>query len=126
MRICYAREASVVRKREQSMKTNKPILFVENDPVALAMYRNRLEREEFHIETAQDRLEALKFAQFDLDLVVLDAKLPHFTGGEVLQFLRADPKLKYLPVIIFSNTPLSEPEQDVTLDKVTKRLLKTD
>jgi len=73
----------------------KTILFVENDPVALQMYRCRLEREGFHLDTAQDGLEALKIlSELTPDLVVLDMMLPKPGGEDVIQFVRADPRLK--------------------------------
>jgi CheY-like chemotaxis protein len=105
----------------------KTILFVENDLVALQMYGNRLEREGFHLDTAQDGLEALKIlSQLTPDLVVLDMILPKLGGGDVLKFIRADPRLKALPVIIFSNAPRSELSQSLELAGPTRHLLKSD
>ena len=112
---------------EKCMNTVKTILFVENDPVALEMYRNRLQREGFHIESAQDGLEALKvLSQITPDLVVLDMMLPKLSGADVLKFMRADPRLKLLPVIVFSNAPMMETPQEAALAGPTKRLLKAD
>ncbi len=109
------------------MSTIKTILFVENDPVALQMYNNRLEREGFHLETAQDGLEALKIlSQLTPDLVVLDMILPKLGGGDVLKFMRADTRLKSLPVIIFSNAPLTELPQGLEQAGPTRHLLKSD
>ena len=105
----------------------KTILFVENDPVALQMYRNRLEREGFHLQTAQDGLEALKaLSQFTPDLVVLDIMLPKLNGDDVIKFVRADPRLKSLPVVVISNARMSELPQDITATGLTRHLFKTD
>ena len=38
----------------------KTILFVEDDPVTLALYQDALENEGFHLECAQDGLAAFK------------------------------------------------------------------
>ena len=105
----------------------KTILFVENDPVALQMYRCRLEREGFHLDTAQDGLEALKIlSELTPDLVVLDMMLPKPGGEDVIQFVRADPRLKALPLVIFSNTPTAQLGQEVISSGPTRHLLKSD
>ena len=105
----------------------KTILFVENDPVALQMYRNRLEREGFHLQTAQDGLEALKaLAELTPDVVVLDMMLPKLTGDDVIRFVRADPRLKSLPIVVFSNAPMAELPQEISATGLTRHLIKTD
>jgi DNA-binding response OmpR family regulator len=105
------------------MKINRTILFVEDDAVVLTTYRNLLQREGFRIESAQDGLEALKaLSQATPDLVVLDLMLPKFDGADVLKFIRADPRLKIVPIIIFSNAQIS----DFAEDAITRQLRKTD
>jgi CheY-like chemotaxis protein len=109
------------------MNAVRTILFVENDPVALQMYSHRLEREGFHIDSAQDGLEALKrISQLAPDLVVLDRMLPRLSGDDVLKFIRADPRLKTLPVVVFTNAPVSELAPDMALAGPTRQLLKSD
>jgi len=105
------------------MKANRSILFVEDDAVVLTTYRNLLQREGFRIESAVDGLEALKaLSQATPDLIVLDLMLPKFDGADVLKFIRADPRLKTIPIIIFSNAQVT----DFAEDAITKHLRKTD
>ena len=105
----------------------KTILFVENDPVALAMYQKRLEREGFHVECAPDGRVALDIlSERAPDLVLLDLMLPKVSGADVLKFMHADPRLTTVPVIIFSNAPMTEVPPDSPLAQGTKRLLKSD
>ena len=107
----------------RAMKVNRTILFVEDDAVVLTTYRNLLQREGFRIESAQDGLEALKaLSQGTPDLVVLDLMLPKFDGADVLKFIRADPRLKSVPIIIFSNVQIT----DFAEDAITRQLRKTD
>ena len=105
------------------MKSNRSILFVEDDAVVLTTYRNPLQREGFRVESAGDGLEALKaLSQATPELIVLDLMLPKFDGADVLKFIRADPRLKTIPIIIFSNAQVT----DFTEDAITKHLRKTD
>ncbi len=105
------------------MKANRSILFVEDDAVVLTTYRNLLQREGYRIESAVDGLEALKaLSQATPDLIVLDLMLPKFDGADVLKFIRADPRLKTIPIIIFSNAQVT----DFVEDGITKHLRKTD
>lgn len=105
------------------MKINRTILFVEDDAVVLTTYRNLLQREGFHIESAPDGLEALKaLSQATPDLVVLDLMLPKFAGADLVKFIRADPRLKIVPIIIFSNVKIT----DFAEDAITRQLRKTD
>src|SRR5262245_22578470 len=108
------------------MKAVKTILFVENDPVSLTMYQNRLQREGFYIETAPDGLTALRIlSQSTPDLVVLDLMLPRFSGGEVFKIMRSDKRLVNVPVVIFSNAAMTEWPQDLSAGS-TRCLPKSD
>jgi len=109
----------------------KTILFVEDDPVALAMYQESLENEGFHLECAQDGLAAFKIlSNLVPDLVLLDLMLPRFNGIHVLKYMQADPRLSTVPVIILSNATMAEiVPPDSPLSPVvqgTRRLLKGD
>ena len=52
--------------------------------------------------------------------------LPKVSGADVLKFMHADPRLTTVPVIIFSNAPMTEVPPDSPLAQGTKRLLKSD
>ncbi|MFO1477104.1 MAG: response regulator [Verrucomicrobiota bacterium] len=109
------------------MNTSRTILFVENDPVALEMYRSRLQREGFQLECARDGLEALKaLSQSTPDLVVLDMVLPTLSGGDVLKSMRSEARLKPVPVVVFSSTPIPELPPELALAGPTKHLHKTE
>jgi CheY-like chemotaxis protein len=109
------------------MTSLKTILFVENDQVSQTMYQKRLEREGYHLECAPDGQVALDIlSERAPDLVLLDLMLPKVSGADVLKFMQADPRLTTVPVIIFSNAPLTEVPPDSPLAQGTKRLLKSD
>lgn len=98
------------------MKPVTTILFVENDAVALTMYQKRLQREGFHVETAEDGIAALRvLSEMTPDIVILDLMLPKFSGRDVFDYMRADVQFKKVPVIIFSNAPRTEWPLDLEL-----------
>jgi len=69
-----------------------------------------------HVHVARDGEEAMALLQsgehaFQPDLVVLDLGLPKADGFEVLEMIKADPKLKSIPVIVMSGSNRSEDQK---------------
>lgn len=100
---------------------NRPILLVEDNPddEALAMRAFRNSKIANRIDVARDGAEALDFLfgpcssendeERDLpSLVLLDLKLPKVDGLEVLRRIRAEPRTKYLPVVIMTSSSEEE------------------
>jgi len=109
------------------MKVNRTILFVETDTTVLATYGKLLQREGFRVESAQDGLDALKaLSQLRPIWLCWSLMLPTFDGAEVLKFIRADPRLKSVPVIIFTDSSATELMQDAMLANGTRYLAKSD
>ena len=105
----------------------KKILFVEDDPVVLALYRNRLQREGFEVLFAEDGEVALNIlSRVRPDLVVLDLMLPKVNGEEVLKHIRSDARLKATPVIILSNAYMADLAQKAMQSGANKGMLKTE
>ena len=108
-------------------ENTKKILFVEDDPVVLTLYRNRLQREGFEILFAEDGEVALNvLSRVRPDLVVLDLMLPKVNGEEVLKHIRADARLKATPVIILSNAYMADLAQKAMQSGANKGMLKTE
>ena len=97
--------------------SNKAILLVEDNPddqvlLKRAMKKNHLANE---IVVANDGVEALDYlfgtGAFDgrdtslqPELVLLDLKLPKMDGHDVLRAMRADPRTKYIPVVVLTSS----------------------
>ena len=108
-------------------RTDKKILFVEDDPVVLTLYRNRLQREGFEVLFAEDGEVALDvLSRVRPDLVVLDLMLPKVNGAEVLRHMRSEDRLKTTPVMILSNAYMTELAQKAMQSGANKGLLKTE
>jgi len=107
--------------------TEKKILFVEDDPVVLTLYRNRLQREGFEVLFAEDGEVALNIlSRTRPDLVVLDLMLPKVNGVDVLKHIRSEERLKATPVMILSNAYMTELAQKAMQSGANKGMLKTE
>jgi len=92
------------QKVETGKKRKIMILVVEDDQVLLRALYILFHESEYTIATATDGDTAIKMARrLKPDVVLLDLLLPKIDGFGVLKGLKADPKLKNIPVIVLSN-----------------------
>ena len=86
----------------------KKILIIEDDQIVANVYHNKLVVDGFQVEIANAGQLGLKLAtSFRPDLILLDLMLPDLSGVEIMKQLRAQPEFEKLPIIVFSNTYLS-------------------
>ena len=82
----------------------KIILLAEDDKFLRSILQKRLEEGGYTVCPASDGLEALDILDKTIpDLVLLDLIMPRKNGFEVLQEMRANAKLKSVPVVVLSN-----------------------
>ena len=87
----------------------KQLLMVDDDPLLTKAYRERLSAHGFKVNTVGSGSAALTILQVTRpDLVVLDLMLPDLSGVEVLKFIRAEPTLKGVPVLLLTNGYMNE------------------
>lgn len=109
----------------ENVPAKKQVLLVDDDPVALRIYRDGLSRQGFEVKTAADGLSALQALRASRpDVVVLDLMMPRFSGVEVLKFIRGEKTLETLPVIVLSNAYMDPLAQDAAALGAQKGLLK--
>ena len=96
------------------------ILLVEDNPGDVRLTREALRegkvRNNLHV--APDGVEALAFLRKEgryadavrPDLILLDLNLPRKDGREVLEEIKVDPSLRYIPVVVLTS---SQAEQDI-------------
>lgn len=80
------------------------ILVVDDFSTMRRIVKNLLKELGFaNVQEAKDGVEALKKLRADTyDLVVSDWNMPNMTGIELLREIRADTKLRHLPVLMVS------------------------
>jgi class 3 adenylate cyclase len=79
------------------------VLVVDDNEVNRDLLARRIQREGYKVKIACDGFEALEVVRSNpLDLVLLDIMMPQMNGYQVLETLKADPVLRYIPVIMIS------------------------
>ncbi len=95
-------DSEVCSEAEKTLEEKK-ILVVDDEPFILKSLSFVLMKEGFQIETATNGLEAMeKIRQEKPDIVFLDIMMPKMNGMEVCQWIRQDPVLKNIYVIILT------------------------
>lgn len=90
-------------------RSNIRILVIEDDTFLSSLAVGRLQKEGYGVSAAYDGDQGWKALQQDVpDLVLLDFIMPVNSGMNVLKQMRADAKLKDVPVIVFSNGQVQE------------------
>jgi DNA-binding response OmpR family regulator len=103
----------------------KCVLLVDDDPLVLRIYGSSLTAQGFAVETATDGLAAMKALRaVKPQVIVLDLMMPKFSGVEVLKFMRAQPDMATLPVVVLSNAYMDDLTRGASLSGVQKILLK--
>jgi DNA-binding response OmpR family regulator len=104
---------------------NKKILIVEDDQIVANIYRNKFSVEGYEVEVALDGQSGMEMLKsFRPDAVVLDLMLPKMTGVDFMKQIRAQADFQQLPVIVFSNTYLTNLVQEAWKAGATKCLSK--
>lgn len=104
----------------------KKILLIEDDQIVANVYRNKLAVDGYKAEVAPDGEAGLKILHtFQPDLIILDLMLPTITGVEVIKRIRSEANFAKTPVIVFSNTYLTNLIQDAWRAGANKCLSKS-
>lgn len=87
----------------QDEQLKKKILLVEDDVALAAVYRSRLELENFETYEVNNGEQALQAArEFKPDLILLDVMMPKISGFDVLDILRNTPETANVRVIMLT------------------------
>lgn len=90
----------------------KRVLVIEDDPMLVEMYKEKLKMEGFRVATATDGKKALARIKQGADMILLDVLMPGLNGFEVLKRIRAEEDSKDIPVIVLTNVGSELTDQD--------------
>ncbi len=87
----------------------KKLLLVDDDPNLILLVQDYLEFQGYKVKTANNGREALKVLEnYYPDLIICDVMMPEMDGYTLIENLRDDPNLCWLPVIFLSAKGQSE------------------
>lgn len=85
------------------MTSRARILVVDDMPDNVEIAKMRLESEGYEVDAAVDGEDALaKVAAQHPDLILLDVMMPKMDGIEVTKRLKADPALRFIPIVLLT------------------------
>jgi len=119
-------DAALTRIWEFSQPRRKRLLVVEDNPAEQFTTRALLDYKDIDIDVVESGATALgSLRDGNYDCVVLDLRLPDMTGFEVLAQLRDTPRLKDLPVVVFTGRDLTA-EEDAQLHTLARSVVVKD
>ncbi|HZP66218.1 MAG TPA: Hpt domain-containing protein [Rudaea sp.] len=85
-------------------RTN-PLVMVVDDSITMRKVTTRvLERNDMEVVTAKDGLDAVEKLQDKVpDVVLLDVEMPRMDGYELATYMKNDPRLKLVPIIMITS-----------------------
>ena len=112
--------AAVPTARTKSVDSPSPrisVLLVEDDRSVRRYLEVILQRAGYDVITAEDGLAGMRCAlRTKVDVVITDAIMPEMTGQQLARFLRNNPKLARLPIILLTGQEnVGEPGADKKL-----------
>jgi two-component system phosphate regulon response regulator PhoB len=82
------------------------VFIIEDDVSLVRMYSIKLKREGFIVNSTLRGKNAVNLIEdFQPHIILLDIMLPDISGIEILKELKKNPKLKKIPVIMFTVLP---------------------
>ncbi|MGH6780534.1 MAG: response regulator [Sphingomonadaceae bacterium] len=79
---------------------SKKVLVVEDNELNLKLFCDLLRAHDFIAEPVRDGREAVEVARaFVPDLIIMDIQLPHVSGIDLIEQLKADDDLRAIPIM---------------------------
>ena len=102
--------------------SNLKALIIEDEADLAEIYTKALQREGFETETINDGKKAIeRLASVSPNVILLDLHLPQISGAAILEAIRADERLKKIPVIV---TTADERQAEELVNRADLVLLK--
>ncbi len=91
-------------QENKEIRSGRKILVADDDPAILRLVTTILEKENYSVVMARDGREAYKILQSDPDFTaaILDVVMPHISGPELVRFMKSEPKLTKIPVMMMT------------------------
>lgn len=116
-------EAIFQRIAHLAPDAQRRLLLVEDNPVQRQTLIEVLAGNDLIIQTAETARQTLDYLeQESLDGVILDLGLPDISGPELLTRIRRNPRLRFLPIIIYTGWDL-RPEDEAMIGQHAEKII---
>ena len=96
----------------EMIESQRCVLLVEDDRSVRRYLEVTLQRAGYKVITAEDGLEGMKYAlSAKVDVVLTDAVMPQMNGRALARFIRNNPKLNKLPIVLLTGQENDEASQ---------------
>ena len=98
-------QPTVVSLDSPKQESRQPLVMVVDDSITMRKVTSRvLENHSLEVLTAQDGVDAVeKLHDRVPDLMLLDIEMPRMDGYELLQHVRADARLRHVPIVMITS-----------------------
>ena len=100
------RVSDTIKKESDIMKKELVIVLAEDEPTTSRLYSDALRRVGYEVEVAFDGEEAIQKLEDTKEkptLAILDILMPKMSGLDVLKYIKQNPKLQRVPVVMLTN-----------------------
>ncbi len=92
----------------------KTILIVEDNELNMKLFNDLLQAHGYDTVQTKDGEEAMELARSHRpDLIVMDIQMPQISGLEIARALKADAKLKHIPIIAVTACAMKGDEEKI-------------
>lgn len=101
------------------------VVIVEDEPDTAEMFAELLKLQGFQVKKAFGGTAAIDLVSKEVPFaVLLDLMMPDVSGLEVLRYMRRDPLLDNIPVVVISGRPMPEEMEDDLKTSATVYVMK--
>ncbi len=101
------------------------LVIIEDEPSILRLYEAKFKHEGFAVITASDGKDGLHIIQKEQpDIVLLDLRMPHMSGDEVLAHMRSNDWGASIRVIVLTNLSRDEAPPQLRFLRVDRYIVK--
>ncbi|MBE9117025.1 response regulator transcription factor [Lusitaniella coriacea LEGE 07157] len=89
--------------KDNARKDNKQLLLIDDDPNLILLVKDYLEFRGYEVIAAENGREALEILEHHVpDMIICDVMMPEMDGYTLVEHVRKDPKISWIPVLFLS------------------------
>ncbi|MEC4986841.1 MAG: response regulator transcription factor [Oscillatoria sp. PMC 1068.18] len=89
--------------KENAQKDQKKLLLIDDDPNLILLVKDYLEFRGYEVITAENGREALDVLDREIPhLIICDVMMPEMDGHALVEHIRQDPRISWIPVLFLS------------------------